>query len=169
MQVSLLEAQAAVAACRRLQALLLEPPSDPPTAVVDQVTGVRKAGSSLPQLQQLIPQVRQPMWVLILLIIPPIAHKSGCIAYLCQHSGTKPLMAHALCMHPCIWGVKASWATQGTLVCVPTCDQGYCMCAHVLLWVLKWAAIRRHGALAWAGRTKHVKAGSSVARRAASA
>ncbi|KAL3147912.1 hypothetical protein ABBQ32_002622 [Trebouxia sp. C0010 RCD-2024] len=55
-EVSLLEAQAAVAACRRLQALLLEPPSDPPTAVVDQVTGVRKAGSSLPQLQQLIPQ-----------------------------------------------------------------------------------------------------------------
>ena len=57
MQVSLLETQAAVAACCKLRAPLLEPPSEQSAAVVDPVTGIRKADGSLPQLQQLIPQV----------------------------------------------------------------------------------------------------------------
>lgn len=57
MQVSLLEAQAAVAACRKLRVPLLEPPSEQSAAVMDPLSGIRKSDGSLPQLQQLIPQV----------------------------------------------------------------------------------------------------------------
>ena len=56
MQISLLEAKAAVAACQKLRVPLLEPPSEPPATPVDPVTAIRQPDSSLPQLQRLIPQ-----------------------------------------------------------------------------------------------------------------
>ena len=55
MQASLLEAKAAIAACQKMRAPLLEPPSDPPVAAEGPVTAVRKPDSSQPQLQRLIP------------------------------------------------------------------------------------------------------------------
>lgn len=114
--MSLLEAQAAVAACRKLQAPLLEPPSEPPIAAVDPVTGVRKAGSSLPQLQQLIPQVLQRTWVLMLCIILFIMLTD------------RRTLHNQFRMHASLGYVKASGET---LFMTPDVSMHRCVCTYV--------------------------------------
>ena len=56
-QVSLLEAKAAVLACQKLRLALLEPPADVLEVLIDPATGARKPQNSAAHLQQLAPQV----------------------------------------------------------------------------------------------------------------